>query len=44
LQQKFNGLKQVKNHTISQLEKTFKPIAELLHELVKKYEKQTISK
>jgi len=43
LKRKFHDLKQVKNHTNLQLEETFKPITELLHELVKENNKQKIS-
>jgi len=43
LKRKFDDLKQVKNHTNFQLEKTFKPITEPLHELVKENKKQKIS-
>jgi len=43
LKRKFDDLKQVKNHTNLQLEETFKPITEPLHELVKENKKQKIS-
>jgi len=43
LKLKFYDLNQVKNHTNLQLKETFKPIIELLHELVKENKKQTIS-
>jgi len=42
LKRKFYDLRQVKNHTNLQLEETFKPITEPLHELVKKNKKQNI--
>jgi len=40
LKRKFDDLKQVKNHTKLQLEKTFKPVTEPLHELVKEKKKK----
>jgi len=43
LERKFDDLKQVKNHMNLQLEETFKPITELLHELVKENKEQKIS-
>jgi len=43
LKRKFDDLKQVKNHTNLQLEESFKPITEPLHELVKENKKQNIS-
>jgi len=43
LKRKFDDLKQVKNHTNLQLEETFKPITEPLHELLKENKKQKIS-
>jgi len=42
LKRKFDDLKQVKNQTNLQFEETFKPITELLHELVKENKKQKI--
>jgi len=43
LKRKFDDLIQFKNHTNLQLEETFKPITEPLHELVKENKKQKIS-
>jgi len=43
LKRKFDDLKQLKNRTNLQLEHTFKPITEPLHELVQENKKQKIS-